>query len=339
MALTATTFVLIVWGGEVTSQDAGMSVPDAPTTYEHNLFMFPPSQWVGGIFWEHTHRLLGSFVGLLAIIMCWALLLTQKGRNWLRWMGVVLLAAVIAQGLMGIWRVTLNNDYWAIAHGVFGQIVLCLAVLVTAALGRIWLQQPSTVRKADLPAVRRAKRAAVFLLVAVFVQLTLGATTRHTDAGLAIPDFPTNFGGVIPPFTQDGIDEAMARTVPYDHPAAVKPYTPTDVMHHFSHRVWALVVCGAALLFAARVVKVADGRAALTAPTLMLILLLVVQIALGASVIWSERTPWLATSHQAVGAVLLALATLLVIRTRILPLHESTDQLGDVSPAMEIAGA
>ena len=66
---TAATFPLIFMGGLVTSHGAGMSVPDWPNSYGYNMFTFPPSQWVGGIFYEHTHRLMGTVVGMLAIAL------------------------------------------------------------------------------------------------------------------------------------------------------------------------------------------------------------------------------------------------------------------------------
>src|SRR5215471_4066415 len=87
----AATFLLIGVGGLVTSHGAGMAVPDWPNTYGYNMFFFPVSQWVGGIFYEHTHRLLASAVGLLtAILTIW--LNGSRARPFLRWTGVVMSA-------------------------------------------------------------------------------------------------------------------------------------------------------------------------------------------------------------------------------------------------------
>src|SRR5438045_789940 len=69
LATAEATFPLIFMGGLVTSHGAGMSVPDWPNSYGYNMFTFPPSRWVGGIFYEHTHRLLGSLVGLFATLL------------------------------------------------------------------------------------------------------------------------------------------------------------------------------------------------------------------------------------------------------------------------------
>ena len=63
------TFLLLGLGGLVTSHEAGMSVPDWPNTYGYNMFLFPIGQWVGGVFYEHTHRLLASAVGLLTVVL------------------------------------------------------------------------------------------------------------------------------------------------------------------------------------------------------------------------------------------------------------------------------
>ncbi len=92
LATAAATFVLVWMGGLVTSHEAGMSVPDWPTTYGYNLFFFPVSKWIGGIFFEHTHRLVASGVGLLTTILAlW--LFGRKCRPLLRWGGVLMVLA------------------------------------------------------------------------------------------------------------------------------------------------------------------------------------------------------------------------------------------------------
>src|SRR5260370_22390175 len=89
------TFILLIAGGLVTSHGVGMAVPDWPNTYGYNMFFFPISQWVGGIFYEHTHRLLASAVGLLtSILAVW--LHGTNARPWLRWGGLALVALGIA---------------------------------------------------------------------------------------------------------------------------------------------------------------------------------------------------------------------------------------------------
>src|SRR5881628_1838320 len=92
------TLVLVCLGGLVTSHEAGMAVPDWPNTFGYNMFFFPVSQWVGGVFYEHTHRLLASGVGLLVtIIALW--LHGRSARAFLRWAGLVLLALAVGTAL------------------------------------------------------------------------------------------------------------------------------------------------------------------------------------------------------------------------------------------------
>src|SRR5436309_3580797 len=88
------TLALIRIGGLVTSHEAGMAVPDWPNSYGYNMFLFPVSKWMGGIFYEHSHRLAASVVGLLTTILClW--LWVRETRSRQRWVGIALVAAVI----------------------------------------------------------------------------------------------------------------------------------------------------------------------------------------------------------------------------------------------------
>src|SRR5260370_14899543 len=92
------TVVLVLSGSLVTSTDSGLSVPDWPTTYGWNMFTFPPSKWVGGIVYEHGHRLIASTVGFLTIILA-AWVSTQDPRRWLKRLGFAALGPVIPPGV------------------------------------------------------------------------------------------------------------------------------------------------------------------------------------------------------------------------------------------------
>src|SRR5207237_1930972 len=94
------TILLVLAGSLVTSTGSGLSVPDWPTSYGWNLFAFPPSKWVGGILYEHGHRLIASGVGVLTIVLA-AWLWLEEPRPWMRWLGVSALGAVVAQGVLG----------------------------------------------------------------------------------------------------------------------------------------------------------------------------------------------------------------------------------------------
>src|SRR5438552_12471321 len=108
------TAVLIVFGGLVTNTGAALAVPDWPNTFGHNMLLYPWSGMVGGIFYEHSHRLIGAVVGLLTLILG-ATLWRAGGR--LRWLGVAAIAAVIVQGVLGGLRVVLLQGTLAILHG------------------------------------------------------------------------------------------------------------------------------------------------------------------------------------------------------------------------------
>src|SRR3954453_13049152 len=126
------TFPLIFMGGLVTSHGAGMSVPDWPNSYGYNMFTFPPSIWLGrqagGIFYEHSHRLMGSVVGMLSIALTiWAW--KTEPRRWVRWLATGVLGAVVFQGVLGGLRVVLVKLDLAIVHACVAQAFFCLTAL------------------------------------------------------------------------------------------------------------------------------------------------------------------------------------------------------------------
>jgi cytochrome c oxidase assembly protein subunit 15 len=115
LLIAAATFLLVWMGGLVTSHEAGMSVPDWPNTYGYNMFFFPVSKWLGGIFFEHTHRLVASGVGLLTTILAlW--LFGRKSRPLLRWGGVLFLLAGITLCLIPQSAIR-NPQSWEVPGG------------------------------------------------------------------------------------------------------------------------------------------------------------------------------------------------------------------------------
>ena len=163
------------------------------------------------------------------------------------------------------------------------------------------------------------RRCSVALLIVLVVQLTLGASMRHYKAGLAIPDFPTAYGGVLPPLNQAGIQDAMIEfSIENDEFILFEDFfSPAQVAVHAAHRFWSVVVIGACawVFWVWRRSRRRDSY--LGRPIWVLGGLLFVQLALGASVIWSARHPEIATAHQSVGAALLAAAALLTIRVHL----------------------
>src|SRR4051812_27326614 len=124
-------------GGLVTSHGVGMSVPDWPTTYGYNMFAFPISKWVGGVFYEHTHRLLASGVGFLTLILAGWLWLKEE-RRWLRRLGLIALLAVILQGVLGGLRVTLIKQEIGIFHATLAQMFFVLTLSIALFLSGVW---------------------------------------------------------------------------------------------------------------------------------------------------------------------------------------------------------
>src|SRR5207244_3117758 len=131
------TLLLISSGGIVTSKGVGLAVPDWPTTFGYNMFLFPASKWVGGILFEHTHRLIASAVGFLTIILAiW--LWSSEGRRWVRNLGLAALAGVILQGILGGLRVTMLKDEIGIFHACVAQAFLALLVVIGLVTTNFW---------------------------------------------------------------------------------------------------------------------------------------------------------------------------------------------------------
>src|SRR6201987_3974760 len=121
----------------VTSKGVGLAVPDWPTTFGYNMFLFPVSKWVGGILFEHTHRLIASAVGFLTIILAiW--LWWGEQRQWVRNLGVLALAGVILQGILGGLRVTMMKDQIGIFHACVAQAFLGLLVVIGLVTTKFW---------------------------------------------------------------------------------------------------------------------------------------------------------------------------------------------------------
>jgi len=167
LALTTVvaTFVLILFGGLVTNTGAALAVPDWPTTFGHNMFLYPWSQMIGGIFYEHSHRLLGAVLGLLTLALAAAL--WREGGH-LRALGIVAVAAVVVQGVLGGLRVVLLKETLAIVHGCLAQAFFGLAVAVFVFVPIVTARLRRTDDAVAAPVAR-------VLVVLLGVQLVLGA--------------------------------------------------------------------------------------------------------------------------------------------------------------------
>lgn len=169
------TVVLILAGGLVTSLGAGLAVPDWPTTFGYNMFLFPWAKMVGGVFYEHSHRLLGSLVGILTILTAASLWWTEP-RKWMRWLGVAALLLVIVQGLLGGLRVVWLKLALAIIHACTAQIFFGLMVSLAVLTSRNWTK-PVQAESSEEKSLRRLSLATVSL---IYIQTIFGAVLRHT---------------------------------------------------------------------------------------------------------------------------------------------------------------
>jgi len=177
---TVATFPLLFVGGLVTSTGSGLAVPDWPTTFGYNMFLYPWSRMVGGILYEHSHRLIGSAVGLLTIALA-LVLWRQESRPWLRWLGVVALGAVIAQGVLGGLRVVLLQQTLAIIHACFAQAFFALTASLTLFTSAEWKERPVKKLTAD---AGRVQRLGLLTVGFIYLQLVCGAVLRHTGEWL-----------------------------------------------------------------------------------------------------------------------------------------------------------
>jgi cytochrome c oxidase assembly protein subunit 15 len=294
------TLLLICSGGMVTSKGVGLAVPDWPTTFGYNMFLFPVSKWVGGIFFEHTHRLIASTVGFLTIILAvW--IWRADERRWMRNLGFAALAAVILQGILGGLRVTLLKDEIGIFHALLAQAFLGMLIVITLATSQLWRRISS--RETPPAEVRSLMRIVIGTTLVIYLQLGLGATMRHQHRDLSILDFPLAYGRLIP----DTSPAKVAEINTWRDARALSDVTPFQIWLQLTHRFVAVVIATGIItsLFLARQTGAFAGM--LSRFTDLWFLLLAAQVTLGAWVIWSNKAADIATTHVAVGATMFAI--------------------------------
>ncbi|MGH2688336.1 MAG: COX15/CtaA family protein, partial [Actinomycetota bacterium] len=267
---------LIAAGALVKSREAGLSVPDWPLSYGS---LNPPRWWqIENVRTEHGHRLLAGAIALATVGLALGARIHESRRpvRGLAWAAV---GAVALQAILGGVTVLLFLPAAvSISHAVLAELFLGLVVTIAVVTGPGWLAPSGR----PCPAGIRGLAAALPALV--FAQILVGAVVRHLGAGLAIPDFPLVFGGLLPPR--------------WSLPIAV----------HFAHRVGAGATVALVGLLAGRVLRQAPGRRDLSNPARALVALTMAQILLGGATIWSGRAVLPNTAHVAVGASLLALS-------------------------------
>src|SRR5882724_8779009 len=179
--LAFATFLLICAGATVTSHRAGLAVPDWPTTYGHFMFSFPIAKWVGNIRYEHVHRLIASVVGMLTIILTFWLV-RKETRRWVRRLGIAALGVVIAQGVLGGLTVKLMlPPPISIAHASLAEAFFCITVVLALVTSERWLQASPATEAVNAGLIRRSALAST---IAIYLQIILGATIRHSESGI-----------------------------------------------------------------------------------------------------------------------------------------------------------
>lgn len=305
IATATLTFLLIFSGGLVTSKGVGMSVPDWPTTYGYNMFLFPCSKWVGGIFYEHTHRLIASGIGLLTLFLGGVTFFLEQ-RRWVRWLALAAVFAVILQGILGGLRVTLYKDELGIFHGILAQSFFALLVVLSAVTSRAFCEGKW---KGDQVAAS-LRWLALLGLLCIYFQLTVAAMMRHSHLGLSIPDFPTAYGHFLPDLSQQALTTINQQRLAQE----MMPTTVGQICLQMAHRFGAFLLFGVVVLLMIRSRELLPSRHWACSWSAIWGMLLLFQIILGAWTIWSNKAADIATTHMALGALMLGGAFLFVFR-------------------------
>jgi len=219
-------------------------------------------------------------------------------RRWVRNLGVISFCAVVFQGVLGGLRVILLRSEIGIFHACFAQAFFCLVISIAFFTSKWWTSnQPQPDSRASF-----LRKACLITTTVIFCQLALGATMRHTQSGLAVPDFPLAYGKILPPSAGELDQVNSARASQYH----LDPVTLGQIGIHYSHRVGAIVVTGCILGLAALILAQFREQRSLLFLAISLFLLLSLQILLGAWTVLSEKAADVATAHVAVGALILA---------------------------------
>lgn len=285
-------FLLIIAGGLVTGNNAGLAVPDWPTSFG-SIYKMP--RMVGGVKFEHGHRMIAELLGLLTIVAAIWTWLVDK-RRWMRGLTLGVVAGVIFQGILGGLTV-LNFLPPAIstAHAAVGQTMFCMLAAIAVFTSRSWLAEPAQriTRKEARPLLRHCW----MLIVLLYVQLILGAAFRHV-------------------WTKWG-------------PTAAHRWPAQKIIHAFlyPHIANALLVSFLVLYVSLRATSKHSGIPHLRRPAIGLLGLLVLQLLLGFSAYFTrvvqgvdELQPTgslVATTvaHMGLGALILAITAILTIQT------------------------
>ncbi len=293
------TLLLIIAGGLVTSTGSGLAVPDWPLSYGQ---VMPPM--VGGIFYEHGHRMIATFVGILTLgLAIW--LWRAEPRRWVRVLGFVALGSVVIQGVLGGLTVKfLLPTAISVSHAMLAQTFFVIVCSIALFTSRWWLQERTRMPFEEVPS--STITFSFFVILAAYIQLILGALMRHTGSGLAVPDFPLAYGQLFPSLSQEKLAAYNQQLIYSDiRLAAEGTITGSQIIIHMLHRVWAIVVAVLVLWYALKIGKISSVDGRLRKFSYLLIGLVLIQFSLGVLTVLSHKAFELATAHVAAGALLL----------------------------------
>jgi cytochrome c oxidase assembly protein subunit 15 len=271
------TFLLIIAGALVTSNDAGLSVPDWPTSFG-SLYKIP--HLVGGIKFEHTHRMIAQFVGFLSIVLAvWTW--RADPRRWMKYLGASALGLVIAQGVLGGLTVLFYlPPAISSAHAALAQTFFCVVVLIALFTARGWVEETPRIGRENDEGRPSLFTLALLSIFVLYVQLILGAMFRHH--GLSWWPHLLNAATV-------------AIVLPWTSIRALSRYSGIDAVRRPAITMLALLIAQLCLGFVAFLTRVAWGHDAVQ-PELPMVVSTV--------------------AHVAVGALLLATTAVLAVQTR-----------------------
>jgi cytochrome c oxidase assembly protein subunit 15 len=306
MLTAAATFVLIFAGGLVTSTGSALAVPDWPLAFGHLI-----PKLVGGVRFEWGHRVVAGTVSVLTLVLAlWTYFV--EPRKWLRNLALAAFALIIVQAVLGGITVLLLLPLpIAVAHAITGQTFFCVVVALAIFTSPEFAVRPhlkTDYARPSLPILATVATAVIY------TQIIIGAVMRHLGAGLAIPDFPLAFGHLIPPH--------------FDPFIAI----------NFAHRCGAVVVTVFVVWTVVRVLRLHADEPRLRRRAIGLLVLLAIQITLGALTVLSQRAVIPTTTHVAVGAAVLATSLSLTIRAwAITGVAADRREHGTVTPIRAIA--
>ncbi len=278
------TFVLLLAGALVTSTGSSLAVPDWPLSFGK---FFPPM--TGGVLFEHGHRMVA---GTVAILMLGLAVYTQKveQRSSVKKLAWCAMGAVLLQAVLGGVTVLLHlPTAVSVSHAGLAQIFFCLIITLTLVTSRLWIEEKPQRLLAPVPFIPKIALAATLV---IYFQIVVGAVTRHSGAGLAIPDFPLSFGNFLP------------------------QQWSSFIILQFSHtRVGAFIVLVLVNFTAFRVCKYYPEEKSLFWPAALAGLLVWLQCFLGILVIATEKSIIPTSVHVITGAALLASMLVLTLNS------------------------